>query len=69
METGRVLYFPPLLTRKLNISGGKIYAISTTENIPAMVTSASECSAGWRATISVPIPMNMISADRMIECL
>ena len=43
--------------------------MSTTENIPTMVTSANEWSAGWRASIREPMPINMMSAERMMLCL
>ena len=45
-EIGRALYCSLVLTKKLKIKGGKIYAISTTENMPAIVTCAKECNAG-----------------------
>ena len=39
----------------------------TTENIPTIVTSASERNAGCMANIRVPMPINMINADTIIE--
>ena len=38
--------------------------MTTTVNIPMTVTSASDRSAGCRATTRAPMPMNMMRADR-----
>ena len=34
--------------------------------MPMMVTSARECRAGCLAKMRVPMPMNMIKAERMM---
>lgn len=34
--------------------------------MPMMVTSARECKAGCRLVMRVPMPMNIIRADRMM---
>ena len=51
------------LTNQLKIKGGTTHAISTTVNIPTIVTSANEWRAGCFATMSEPIPINMIRAE------
>ena len=63
MVTGCLRCTPFFMVSHLNISGGIRYDMSTTENMPMMVTSANECKAGCLDTISVPMPTNMMRAD------
>lgn len=51
------------LIHHLKSSGGMTNVSTTTAPIPTMVSAPSECKAGWRATISAPIPMNMMAAE------
>ena len=69
MVTGCLRLLPFFWVSHLKIKGGIMYAISTTENMPMMVTSASDFMAGCLAKISMPMPMNMMEEERMMEFL
>ena len=63
------IYYPFFLYINLNSNGGTSHDMKTTLDIPTIVISASECRAGCLATISEPMPMNIISAEIMMLLL
>jgi len=61
--------FPLRVVSQRKIKGGKMYAITSTEIIPTIVTSASDFKAGCCANINIPIATIMIINDNKIEFL
>ena len=58
-----------ILHTTCNKNGGKKYAIATTHAIPINVTTPNENIAGCFANTKTPIPINIINAESIIDCL